>query len=521
MSKPASIVVPACGKIIELRTLDRFMWATLQGWGTLTGLKGLKDVIQSPVGEADPKTQAEALAKRLQEEEEDLKIIKFADEQAGKDYPYLFALVSVRLWAMAEAAAREVIVEAVKKPSGPPDRSKLVKLKGPIGQLLGALIHLDTNGTIFLVATPRGAAAPAQRRAQLRAIDSPLGVDIARGLIAAKIEGQLGVLRHIEGSGEAQEYVAACGERARRAKTLAEVRQIEPLAARAYWRAWQRVPVRFDVQDAKRRPRHWRHFGSRISPLTNPSPRKAVNPANAVLNYLYAILEAEARIAALAVGLDPGLGLLHADRPNRDSLACDLMEPVRPAVDRYVFELLGHRTFTKEDVFELLDGQCRLLPPLTHDLAATASEWARLVRPIAVEVADRIGGARRKRRLLGTASSEFGVRSRRRPRGPTGVTREFGDADEGAVDHPVSPMARRMRALRAANREWERLNGRPDPADFKRKILPSVARMTLRQMHAATGLSRALCTKIRRGDVVPHPRYWEALIHQPPSASHV
>src|SRR5437867_9030495 len=134
------------------------------------------------------------------------------------------------------------------------------------------LIHLDTNGTIFLVATPQGVAAPAQRRAQLRAMDSPLGVDIARGLIVAKIEGQLGVLRHIEGSGEAQEYVAACGKRARRAKTLADVRQIEPLAARAYWRAWQRVPLQFDPQDAKRRPRHWRHFGSRMSTVTNPSP---------------------------------------------------------------------------------------------------------------------------------------------------------------------------------------------------------------------------------------------------------
>src|SRR5207302_11022633 len=111
------------------------------------------------------------------------------------------------------------------------------------------------------------------------------------------------------------------------------------------------------------------------------------------------------------VGLDPGLGLLHADRPNRDSLACDLMEPVRPAVDRYVCELLGHRTFTKEDVFELLDGQCRLLPPLTHDLAATASEWARLARPIAEEVADRLGGARRKRRWLGTRSDGFRARS--------------------------------------------------------------------------------------------------------------
>src|SRR5215469_17531840 len=30
-----------------------------------------------------------------------------------------------------------------------------------------------------------------------------------------------------------------------------------------------------------------------------------------------------------------GLGVLHRDTPNRDSLACDLMEPVRPLVDAY------------------------------------------------------------------------------------------------------------------------------------------------------------------------------------------
>jgi len=178
--------------------------------------------------------------------------------------------------------------------------------------------------------------------------------------------------------------------------------------------------------------------------------------------------------------------------------------------------LLSRRTFTKEDVFELLDGQCRLLPPLTHDLAVTAARWARLVRPVADEVADRLGGVRRRWR--GTRSNGVGVKPQRRPRGPTGVTREFGGADGDAVDQPVSPMARRMRALRAANREWERLHGRPDAAQFKRDVLPNLATITLRQLQAATGLSRALCTKIRRGDVVPHPRYWEALEELRPTA---
>jgi CRISPR/Cas system-associated endonuclease Cas1 len=35
-------------------------------------------------------------------------------------------------------------------------------------------------------------------------------------------------------------------------------------------------------------------------------PRLAANPANAVLNYIYALLEGEATLAARLVGLDPG-----------------------------------------------------------------------------------------------------------------------------------------------------------------------------------------------------------------------
>jgi len=84
--------------------------------------------------------------------------------------------------------------------------------------------------------------------------------------------------------------------------------------------------------DVARVPDHWRSFGSRISPLTG-SPRLAANPPNAILNYLYALLEAEAQGAASGMGLDASLGVLHADTPHRDSLALDLLEPARPQVD--------------------------------------------------------------------------------------------------------------------------------------------------------------------------------------------
>ena len=49
------------------------------------------------------------------------------------------------------------------------------------------------------------------------------------------------------------------------------------------------------------------------------------------------MLESEARLAAAALGLDPGLGVLHVDSGSRDSLALDLLEPVRPQVDSYLW----------------------------------------------------------------------------------------------------------------------------------------------------------------------------------------
>ncbi len=99
------------------------------------------------------------------------------------------------------------------------------------------------------------------------------------------------------------------------------------------------------------------------------------------------ILETEARIALLRVGLDPGLGVLHADLKARDSLALDLMEAVRPAADVYVLELLGSRVFSREDVFETGEGACRLLPPLTEPLAETTRSWAKVLGPWAERAA--------------------------------------------------------------------------------------------------------------------------------------
>jgi hypothetical protein len=113
----------------------------------------------------------------------------------------------------------------------------------------------------------------------------------------------------------------------------------------------------------------------------------AVNPAGAILNYLYALLEAEARLACQIVGLDPALAVVHADTRGRDSLPLDLMEAVRPSVDRYLHALLRDRVFRASDFYETRRGNCRLLAPLTHELAETLPAWRKLIAPVAERVA--------------------------------------------------------------------------------------------------------------------------------------
>jgi hypothetical protein len=92
----------------------------------------------------------------------------------------------------------------------------------------------------------------------------------------------------------------------------------------------------------------------------------------------------------LAVGLDPGIGIMHADLRARDSLACDLMEAIRPQADEFVLELVRNREFRKKDFFETREGICRILPPLSPEIAHSASKWKKLISPIAEEIAQTL-----------------------------------------------------------------------------------------------------------------------------------
>jgi CRISPR-associated protein Cas1 len=70
------------------------------------------------------------------------------------------------------------------------------------------------------------------------------------------------------------------------------------------------------------------------------SRRPAKDAFNALINYAYGMLYARVEQALFAAGLDPHLGILHADEYDRPTLSYDLIEPFRPWIDRFVVESL-------------------------------------------------------------------------------------------------------------------------------------------------------------------------------------
>ncbi len=424
-----------------------------------------------------------------------------------------------------------------------------------------AFLQIDRDGEVIAASASYGLNDPRLRRALALAPTNTTGLEIARYLISAKLSGQENNLSRAPFPDNARAELTHLREMAENAASIPEILMCEAKGALAYWGAWKNVSLRFARKDEKSIPEHWRIFGQRRSPITD-SPRLAANPTNAMLNYLYALLEAETRFACLACGLDPGLGIFHADQKSRDSLALDLMEAVRPQVDAYLLNLLGARTFSVRDFAETRKGVCRVLAPLTHTLAETTAQWAKAIGPVVEDVARMLADDVRTRVVLPTpltqshrsAGRDRLRRTARRPAsaqttliatcatcgGPLpNAERQFCDdclpeerqrlnakfiaasAAGLAKMHAEgrNPMhteggrrklgeANARRCREAA--EWDRTHEKPDPEVFRREILPMLQSATLPQMRAATGLSTTMCASIRRG-YAPHPRHWEGL----------
>ncbi len=87
--------------------------------------------------------------------------------------------------------------------------------------------------------------------------------------------------------------------------------------------------------------------------------RPPKDPFNALLSLGYALLHSEAVLALHAAGLDPYMGFYHVPDHGRESLACDLVEPLRHEIDRLCWRLVSEQVLTIKD-FSQADKMCQL-----------------------------------------------------------------------------------------------------------------------------------------------------------------
>lgn len=93
--------------------------------------------------------------------------------------------------------------------------------------------------------------------------------------------------------------------------------------------------------------------------FTGRNRRPPRDPVNVCLSLSYTMAHLQAVQSCVTAGLDPMLGFYHRPSFGRESLASDLIEALRPAIDLWVWNLLRSRTL-RDDHFSLDKGACLL-----------------------------------------------------------------------------------------------------------------------------------------------------------------
>jgi len=411
-----------------------------------------------------------------------------------------------------------------------------------------AFAMLERDGTVLITTGPVSASDARLRRVQACIQHESAGIEIVRELIREKLAGQERVVREKLLNSNAADSIGRFRRQLDGADTYDAIRFLESHGAADYWTAWQGLEMQFPKSDLARVPEHWRQFDNRRSPISGTA-RKPANPVNACLNYLYTILETETRLAIAALGLDPGMGLLHVDQSTRDSLVYDLMEPIRPQIDAYVLDWVHRTPFRKSWFFEQRDGSCRLMATLTAQLSETAVTWRREIAPIVEWFAGVLSNSTAGKRKVPSPGTRLTQRNRiegksasvptpKRALQQRGLCVQCGRTVSPGIRHchdcaliesgkrlseagqlgriaaASSEVAQkksdRMKVQRVAMDNWSP-SDLPDWLDdecFRTRILPVIARLPKIALADALGLSKEYVYRVANGERFPHRRHW-------------
>ena len=123
--------------------------------------------------------------------------------------------------------------------------------------------------------------------------------------------------------------------------TLASLRGYEGAAAAAYFGGYVHL------------------FADALN-FTGRKKRPPPDPVNVCLSLGYTLFHYDAVRSCHIVGLDPMLGFFHDVSFGRESLACDLMEPLRPLMDRWIWQLFKNKQLRPEHFSDDVGGRCQM-----------------------------------------------------------------------------------------------------------------------------------------------------------------
>jgi len=416
-----------------------------------------------------------------------------------------------------------------------------------ISDVGATFVMLDRRGKVLMVCGPTAPFDSKLHRSQSLALGNGTALRISKELISQKLDAQAVLVRDMLKNSSTGETIGRFKDELPSAESIESVRIIEAQAAKHYWRSWSDIPIRCARKDERKVGEHWKRFGSRISPLTH-SPRLAANPPNAILNILYTLLESESRIAAVAMGLLPDIGLLHVNRPNRDSLVFDIMEPIRPKVDAFVLNWIQSEPLRKADFWEDRNGNCRIVTPLVIKLCETADTWRRFCAPVAEYVAQELWSSiSKKTPSTRSIATRLTQRTRRNVKGSevrgviipkmehvcqgcghkiprdetrclkcsTPVTRQNLDAGRRLAQRPES-LSRRSFTQTKHKREIQKWTTADLPAWLTRdvyltRVVPALSNVSKSTIRKALGVSDPYSIWIHNGTRIPHARHWQKL----------
>jgi len=267
-----------------------------------------------------------------------------------------------------------------------PSATLSTRLLGRLGQQgTGLLVLAGRRGRPSVRLPSRMDADTHLRLAQYALLgDEARRTALSRTVVGEKIVGQRDVVEKRRGQSPAtRRAVSALARALQRAGAptvdRAGLRGIEGAAARAYFDALAAtVPKRLGFTGRTRRP-----------------PR---DPLNAAFSFGYTLLYAEAEKAAEELGFDPAIGFFHDVAHGRAALACDVVEPLRPSLDRWVLTAFDDGTLRPEGFTTNDSDGCRLgktaRSGFFRGFEAAAPPWRRDLR---TRLADL------KRQLVGTA----------------------------------------------------------------------------------------------------------------------